>query len=113
MEHQKVMSLLDNTPNQSTKFRTRNWFEKNDESRRTYSANLMLRSSLCDYSYVYMLVSATITVPNTVTAANPNNRKNIIIKNGAPFTNCMREINNTQIGDAKDIDIVRPMYSLL
>ena len=28
MEHQKVMSLLDNTPNQSTKFRTRNWVEK-------------------------------------------------------------------------------------
>ena len=35
----------------------------------------MLRSSLCDYSDAYILVSATITVPNTAAAADPNNRK--------------------------------------
>ena len=34
----------------------------------------MLRSSLCDYSDRYMLVKETITVPNTGTAAAPNNR---------------------------------------
>ena len=39
----------------------------------------MLRSSLCDYRDAYILVSATITVPNTVAAAKT--RKNIIIKN--------------------------------
>ena len=44
----------------------------------------MLRSSLSDYSDVYVLVSATITIPNTVTAAN--DRKSIKIKNCAPFT---------------------------
>ena len=65
----------------------------------------MLRSSLCDYSDAYTLVSGTITVPNTAAAANPNNRKNIVIKNCAPFTNCISEINNTQIDNAKDIDI--------
>ena len=57
----------------------------------------MLRSSLCDYSDAYILVSATITVPNTGTAANPSYKKNIIIKNCASFTNCISEINNTQI----------------
>ena len=41
----------------------------------------MLRSSLCDYSDAYILVSATITVQNTATAgAAANHRKNIIIK---------------------------------
>ena len=70
----------------------------------------MLRFSLCDSSDAYILVSATITVPNTTAA---NNTKNIIIKNCAPFTNCLSEINNTQIDDAKDIDIVMPMYKLL
>ena len=35
----------------------------------------MLLSSLCDYSDAYILVSANITVPNTGTAANTNNRK--------------------------------------
>ena len=74
----------------------------------------MLRSSLYDYSDAYILVSATITVPNTAaTGANQNNRKNIIIKNCAPFTNCISEINNTQIDNAKDIDIVMSMYNLI
>ena len=30
----------------------------------------------------------------------------------APFTNCISEINNTQVDNAKDIDIVMPMYNL-
>ena len=70
----------------------------------------MLRSSLCNYSDAYILVSATITVPNTA-AANQNNGKNIIIKNGTPFTNCTRKINNTQIDNTKDIDM--SMYNLI
>ena len=60
----------------------------------------LLRSSLCDYSDAYILVSATITVPKTGTVANQNNRKNMIIKNCAPFTNCISQINNTQIDNA-------------
>ena len=35
---------------------------------------------------MYILVKATITVPNTGTAANTNDRNNIIIKNCAPLT---------------------------
>ena len=31
----------------------------------------------------------------------------------APFTNCIIEINNTQADNAKDIDIVIPMYNLI
>ena len=74
----------------------------------------MLRSSLCDYSDPYILVSATIKVPNTAAAAaaNPNNRKNIIIKYCVLFPNCTSEVNNTQIDNAKDIDTVMPMYNL-
>ena len=41
----------------------------------------MLRSSLCDYSDAYVLVSASIIVQNTAAAgAAANHRKNIIIK---------------------------------
>ena len=29
MEYQKIINLLDNTPNQPTKFRTKNWVEIN------------------------------------------------------------------------------------
>ena len=78
----------------------------------------MLRSSLLDYSDAYILVSETITVPNTAAAgaaagAAANNRKNIIIKNCVPFTNCIGEISNTQRDNVKDIDIVMPMYDLI
>ena len=73
----------------------------------------MLISSLCDYSDAYIVVSGTITVPNTGTAENPNNRKTIIFENYAPFTNCISEINDTQIDNAKDIGIVMPMYALI
>ena len=48
----------------------------------------------------YILVSPTITVPNTGTVANPNNRKNIINKYCALLTNFISEINNTQIDNA-------------
>ena len=34
----KIANLLDNTSNQSSKFRTKNWFEVNDDSRRTHQA---------------------------------------------------------------------------
>ena len=30
MEYQKIINLLDNTPNQSSKFKTKNWVEIND-----------------------------------------------------------------------------------
>ena len=71
----------------------------------------MLRSRLCDYNDPYTLVSVAITVPNTAAAAD--NRKNIITKNCPPFTDFISEINNTQIDNAKDIDIVLPMYNLI
>ena len=36
MEYQKK-KILENTPNQSTKFRTKNWIEINDDARGTYN----------------------------------------------------------------------------
>ena len=123
MEYQKIANLIDdNTLNQPSKFRTRNWIEINDESRGAYNVNsqikfktTMLKSSLCDYSDAYILVKGTITVNNTAAqgAAANNTNKKVIFKNCAPFTNCISEINNTQIYNAKDIDIVMPMYNLI
>ena len=74
----------------------------------------MLRSILCDYRDAYILLSATIIVSN-ISAAGvaANNRKNIATKNWALFTNCISEINNTQIDNAKDMEIVMAMYNLI
>ena len=75
----------------------------------------MLKSSLCDYSDAYILVMGTITVNDTTAAdADANNtNKKVIFKNCAPFTNCISGINNTQVDNAKDIDISMPMYNLI
>ena len=122
MEYRKIANLIDDASNQPSKFRTRNWVEINDESRGAYNVNsqikfktTMLKSSLCDYSDVYILVKGTISVNNTAAqgAAANNTNKKVIFKNCAPFTNCISEINNTQIDNAKDIDIVMPMYNLI
>ena len=53
MECQKIINMLDNTPSQPPKFRTRNLVEINDDSHGTYNTNTqiiiktsMLKSSL-------------------------------------------------------------------
>ena len=77
----------------------------------------MLKSSLCDYSDAYTLVSGTITI----TGAGNNNaarqlderNKGVIFKNCVSFTDCISEINNTQIDNAKYTDAVMPMYNLI
>ena len=99
---------------------TKYWVEINDESRRTYNSKIkfkttMLKSSLCDYSDAYILVKGTVAVNNTAAAdANANNtNKQVVFKNCDPFTNCISEISNRQVDNAKDIDIVMPMYNLI
>ena len=121
MEYHKIINLLDNTSNQPSKFRRKNWVEINDESRGAYSINSQikfktarLKSSLCDHIDAYILAKGTITVNNTAAVdADANNvGKKVIFKNCAPFVNCINEINNTQVDNATDIDSVMPIYNL-
>ena len=113
-----------NTPNQLSKFKTKNWIEINDQSREVYNTNsdirsktAMLKSSLCDYSDAYILVKGRITITGAGddAAARQADKRNkgVILKNSIPFINCKSEINNTEIDNAKDIDIVMPMPNLI
>ena len=124
MEYQKIANLIDDVSNQPSKFRTKNWVEISDESRGTYNVNsqikfktTMLKSSLCDYSDAYILIMGKIAITGRsadVAARQADEReKGVAFKNCAPFTNCISEINNTQVDNAKDIDIVMPMYNLI
>ena len=79
MEYQKIISVLDNTTNQTTNFRTKNWVEINDEKRRTYNSNSQSKfktsmSSLCDHSDEYILVRGTITFAEVATGGGNNNK---------------------------------------
>ena len=75
----------------------------------------MLRSSLCDQSDAYVLVKGNISVNNNAAAdADANNTgKKVTFKNCAPFTDCISNINNIQVDNAKDNDIKIAMYNLI
>ena len=128
--------MLDRASNQSSKFRTRNWVERNDKSRGTYTGEdiefktTMLRSNLCEYANAYILVKGNITIAGNAgpepdlnaarTAAqllaarlSDERHKGVTFKNCTPFTKCISTINSTDIDNAQDIDIVMPMYKLI
>ena len=77
----------------------------------------MLASSLWDYSNAYILVKGTIPVVGAVTTkatrTKDSNDKQTISKNCAPCIDCISEINNTQVHNAKYLDAVMPMYNLV
>ena len=116
--------MIADASNQPSKFKTKNWVEINDESRGTYNANsqikfttAVLKTRLCDYSDAYILVKGKITItgagPDEAAIQADERDKGATFKNCALFTNCISEINNTQIDNAKDIDTVMPMYNLI
>ena len=65
-----------------------------------------MKSNLCEYNDAYILVSGDITVvAGSVTQ--------VAFKNCVPLTKCITKIDETTIDDAKDLDLVIPMYNLL
>ena len=124
MKYQKITSLLDNASNQPSKFRTKSQVEINDESRVGYTTGsdikfktMSLRSSLCYYADAYILFKGTITITgaeDNVAARQADERnKGVIFKNSVPFTKSISKVNDTEIDNARDIDIVMEMYNLI
>ena len=108
MEYQKIVNLVDNTPDQPSKFRTKNWVEINDEWKESYNTGsdikfktTMLKSNFCDYADVYVLVKWTITITGAGDddAAKRFDERNegAILKNCAPLTKYISRINGTAI----------------
>ena len=58
MKYQKIINLSDDTPNQPSKFKTKNWAKINDHSRGKYSANNQIKfkttmlKSTCECIYI-------------------------------------------------------------
>ena len=76
----------------------------------------MLKSSLCESSDPYILVKGTIIVVRAGAdeAGRAADRKNCqsILKNYAPFTDCVNEIFNAQVDNVKDVYVVMLIYNL-
>ena len=102
----------------------KNWIEVHDQSgnaedRYRLSKQIrfktsMLRSDLCDFSDVYIVVKGTITLTKDANRRfiDVKNRS-LALKNNALFTNGIPKINNVLIDNAEDLDVVIPMYNLI
>ena len=89
MEFKKVLNFLDTTSDNKDlpRFVTKKWIEVYDQTEGNYNVNKeiriktsMLRSDLCDYSDVYIVVKGNIIVDKKTFTANdfeaPNNTVN-------------------------------------
>ena len=65
-----------------------------------------IKSSLCDYSDAFILVTGNITVTSS-------NDTNVAYKNCAPFSTCKTVINDVHVEEVNHIYIAMPMYSLI
>ena len=66
----------------------------------------MLKPGLCDYSSARL---ETITIFGAEVPILADERN----KNSAPYTDGISEINNTQVYNAKDSNVVMPIYNLI
>ena len=114
METQKIVNLLGDADNESSKFATRKWYVINDQSNTDYSEEnedsatvkfetKVIKSNLCDYSDAYILVTGDIA--DTGRDANTK----VAFKNCAPFTKCVIHIKDEHVDNADNLDIVMPM----
>ena len=115
MEHYKIFKLLNYSTVQSW---WQKWIEVNDLSGGQYSANNyiwfetpVLRSDLCDYRDVYVVVSEGITVTDTDNA-NRRNQK-LTFENDALFRPCILKISNTFMRNEEHLDIVMLLVNLI
>ena len=98
--------------------------EINGDFRGTYNNNSqimlktsVLKSSLWTYSDSFILIKETIAITgeraNAAVKKVDKINKGVIFKHCTLFTNCISEINNTQINNAKDLDAVMLKYNLI
>ena len=58
MEYKKIINFLENKPNQSSKFRTKNWVEVNVDSPGTYNTNsqIKFKTSILPQGHVHVII---------------------------------------------------------
>ena len=117
METQKIINLLSDTENESSKFTTRRWYIVNDQNNEQCGRGnendstinfetKVIKPNLCDYSDAYILVTGDIKVAGV--AADTN----VAFKNCALFTRCVTHINDEHVETAGNLNIIMHMYIL-
>ena len=114
METQKIINLLNDSSNEESKFATKEWYVIDSQTTKDkYKQGDVIKferetikSSLCDYSDAFILVTGNITV-----AADDNT--DVAFKNCAPFSTCITKIDDKFVDEANHIYTAMPMYNLI
>ena len=114
METQKVITLLNDSDNEESKFATKMWYFTDSQAAKgkykqgdTFKFETeTIKSSLRDYSDTFILVTGNIAVV-------ANNNTDVALKNCAPFSTCTTKINDAFVDEANHIYIAMPMYNFI
>ena len=106
--------MLNDSSNEESKFATKKWYVIDSQTTKgKYKQGdtikfetETIKSSLCDYSDAFILVTGNITVA-------ANNDTDVAFKNCAPFSTCTTKINDVFVDEANHIYIAMPMYNLI
>ena len=108
METQKIINLLNDSNNEEFKFATKKWYVIDSQTTKgKYKQGdtiklETIKSSLCDYSDAFILVTGNITVA-------ANNDTDVAFKNCAPFSTSTTKINDIFADEVSHIYIAMPM----
>ena len=114
METQKIIILLNDSSNEESKFATKKWYVIDSQTTKgKYKQGdtikfetETIKSSLCDYSDAFILVTGNITIA-------ASNDTDVAFQNDAPFSTCKTVINDAFVDEANHIYIAMPMYNLM
>ena len=114
METQKIINLLNDSSNEESKFATKKWYVIDSQTTKgkykqgdTIKFEIeTIKSSLCDYSDAFILVTGNTTV-------NAANDIDVVFISCEPFSTCKAEINGVFAGKANHIYIAMPMCNLI
>ena len=112
-KHKKIINLLNDSSNEESKFATKKWYVIDSQTTKgKYKQGDTIKfetgtikSSLCDYSDAFVLVTGNITV-------GANNNADVAFKNFAAFSTCATEINDVFVDKANHIYIAMPMCTI-
>ena len=114
METQKIINLLNDSSNEDSKFATKKCYVIDSQTAKSKYKQVdtikfeteTIKSSHCDCSDAFILVTGNITVA-------ANNDTDVTFKNCTPFSTCTTKINDVFVDEANYVDVAMPMYNLI
>ena len=114
MDAQKIINLLNDSSNEESKFASKKWYVidsqttkgKHKQGDAIKFETETIKSSLCDYSDTFILVTGYITV-------TANNNTDVAFKNCEPFSTCTTKINDIFVDQANHTYLAMPMYNVI